>query len=158
MSAGIFCVMWTFIRMGYRGRGRPGRALVGVACVLLAGSTAGFQLAAQSAQPPRPPATARPAGPPPDASQAAERSAVGTLDQVDAAATQIVVKTSTGKVTFQVQNGATIRQGSKTLKPAELASHKGERVKVRYRETAGQRRTAWIMLAVPPKTGTGASF
>lgn len=83
--------------------------------------------------------------------QPPERSLVGTLDQVDAAATQIVVKTATGKQSFLVQSGATIRQGSKTIKAAELGAHRGERVKVRYRDAAGGvRRAEWIVLASPP--------
>jgi hypothetical protein len=85
----------------------------------------------------------------PPVSQGTERSAVGTLDNVDAGATEIVVATASGKLTFQVQKGATIRQGSRTIKPTELAAHKGERVKIRYRENAGQRRTDWIMVAAP---------
>lgn len=83
--------------------------------------------------------------------QPPERSLVGTLDQVDVAATQIVVTTAAGKQSFLVQNGATIRQGSKTIKAAELGAHRGERVKVRYREAAGgARRAEWIILASPP--------
>jgi hypothetical protein len=82
--------------------------------------------------------------------QPPERSLVGTLDQVDSDATQFVVKTSTGKQRFLLQNGATIRQGSKTIKASDLASHKGERVKVRYREAAGERRAEWIVVASPP--------
>jgi hypothetical protein len=79
-----------------------------------------------------------------------ERSMVGTLDQVDDAATGFVVKTPTGKQRFVLQSGATIRQGSKTIKASELASHKGERVKVRYRESSGERRAEWIVVASPP--------
>ena len=78
-----------------------------------------------------------------------ERSVVGTLDQVDAAATAIVVKTPTGKQTFALQNGATIRQGSKTIKASELGAHKGERVKVRYRDVGGVHRAEWIVVATP---------
>lgn len=91
--------------------------------------------------------------------QPPERSVVGTLDQVDAAATQIVVKTAAGRQSFLVQNGATIRQGSKTIKAAELGAHRGERVKVRYREAAGGvRRAEWIILASPPpRRGKGNS-
>jgi hypothetical protein len=88
---------------------------------------------------------------PPDAPQPPERSVVGTLDRVDAAATEIVVSTASGKQTFQLQSGATIRQGSKTIKPSELASHKGERLKVRYRESGGVRRAEWLVLAVPAR-------
>ena len=68
------------------------------------------------------------------AEQPPERSTIGTLEQVDASATEFVVKTTTGKQRFVLQNGATIRQGSKTIKASDLAAHKGERVKVRYRE------------------------
>ena len=80
--------------------------------------------------------------------QPPERSLVGTLDQVDA--TEFVVKTDKGKQTFVLQSGATIRQGSKTIKASDLAAHKGERVKVRYRETEGVRRAEWIVVASPP--------
>ena len=89
--------------------------------------------------------------------QPPERSMVGTLDQVDADATQFVVKTTTGKQRFVLQNGATIRQGSKTIKASELASHKGERVKVRYREASGERRAEWIVVASPPSKAKTAS-
>ena len=81
------------------------------------------------------------------AQQSAEQSAVGTLDQVDVGASQIVVATTSGKLAFRVQTGATIRQGSTKLSPAALASHKGERVKVRYRESGGVRRADWIVVA-----------
>lgn len=81
--------------------------------------------------------------------QPPERSLVGTLDQVTPEATEFVVKTDKGQQTFQLQNGATIRQGSKTIKASELAAHKGERVKVRYREAEGVRRAEWIVVASP---------
>ena len=84
------------------------------------------------------------------ADQPPERSLVGTLDQVDADATEFIVKTTNGKQRFVLQNGATIRQGSKTIKASDLASHKGERVKVRYREASGERRAEWIVVASPP--------
>jgi hypothetical protein len=84
------------------------------------------------------------------AQQPPERSLVGTLDQVDDQASEFVVKTANGKQRFVLQSGATIRQGSKTIKASELAAHKGERVKVRYREAAGQRRAEWIVVASPP--------
>jgi hypothetical protein len=88
--------------------------------------------------------------------QPPERSLVGTLDQVDPAATEFVVKTTAGKQRFILQSGATIRQGSKTIKASELAAHKGEKVKVRYREASGERRAEWIVLASPSsKAKTG---
>jgi methionine-rich copper-binding protein CopC len=89
--------------------------------------------------------------------QPPERSLVGTLDQVDADATVFVVKTTNGKQRFVLQSGATIRQGSKTIKAADLASHKGEKVKVRYREASGEHRAEWVVVASPPsKAKTGA--
>jgi hypothetical protein len=89
--------------------------------------------------------------------QPPERSLVGTLDQVDADATEFVVKTTNGKQRFILQSGATIRQGSKTIKAADLASHKGEKVKVRYREASGEHRAEWVVVASPPsKAKTGA--
>jgi hypothetical protein len=36
------------------------------------------------------------------------------------------------------------------VKPADLSAHKGERVKVRYRESGGVRQAEWIVLASPP--------
>jgi hypothetical protein len=82
--------------------------------------------------------------------QPPERSMVGTLEQVDNQATGFVVKTANGQQRFVLLDGATIRQGSKTIKASELASHKGERVKVRYRESSGERRAEWIVVASPP--------
>ena len=82
--------------------------------------------------------------------QPPERSLVGTLDQVDSEATEFVVRTDKGKQTFVLQSGATIRQGSKTIKASELAAHKGEKVKVRYHEAEGVRRAEWIVVASPP--------
>ena len=84
------------------------------------------------------------------AQQPPEKSVVGTLESVSANAAEIVVSTSNGKQTFTVDNGATVRQGSRTIKTADLQSHKGERVKVRYREAGGVKRAAWIVVAAPP--------
>ena len=84
------------------------------------------------------------------AQQPPEKSVVGTLESVSANAAEIVVTTSSGKQTFAVDNGATVRQGSRTIKTADLQSHKGERVKVRYRESGGVKRAAWIVVAAPP--------
>jgi hypothetical protein len=97
--------------------------------------------------PPRPLMPA-PEQPPP------EKAVVGTLESVSASAAQIVVSTSSGRQTFTVESGAMVRQGSRAIKAAELQSHKGERVKVRYRESDGVKRAAWIVVAAtPPKKG-----
>ena len=82
--------------------------------------------------------------------QPPERSIVGTLEAVDPKTMQIVVSSPAGKQTLHLQTGATIRQGSKTVKASELPAHKGERVKVRYRESGGVHQAEWIVLASPP--------
>ena len=87
--------------------------------------------------------------------QPPERSVVGTLEHVDAAAANLVVKTATGQQTFTLQSDATIRQGSKTIKASELAAHKGERVKVRYRDVSGIHRAEWIVVATPARHAKG---
>jgi len=87
--------------------------------------------------------------------QPPEKAVVGTLESVSAGAAQIVVSTSTGKQTFTVESGAMVRQGSRTIKATELPSHKGERVKVRYRESGGVKRAAWIVLAAAPPAKKG---
>jgi len=94
---------------------------------------------------PMPPAVEQAATPQPP-----EKSVIGTLEAVSANAAQIVVSTSSGKQTFAVDSGAMVRQGSRTIKTADLQSHKGERVKVRYHESGGVKRAAWIVLAAPP--------
>jgi hypothetical protein len=100
------------------------------------------------------PGQTRPAVPggfaPSAVTQPPERSIVGTLEGVDPKAMQIVVSSTSGKQTLHLQTGATIRQGSKTIKVSELPAHKGERVKVRYRESKGVQQAEWIVLASPP--------
>ena len=87
--------------------------------------------------------------PPPVAQQPPEKAVVGTLESVDASASQIIVNTPGGRQTFTVESDAMVRQGSRTIKAAELQSHRGERVKVRYRESGGVKRAEWIVLAAP---------
>jgi len=99
---------------------------------------------------PNAPAIELPIPPPVEQQQPPEKSVVGTLESVSPGAAQIVVSTTGGKQTFAVENGAMVRQGSRTIKAADLQSHKGERVKVRYRESGGVKHAAWIVLAAPP--------
>ncbi len=118
---------------------------------ILVATRAAHPLAAPPASAEHEPSASTVEQPPP------ERSTVGTLDQVDTTASQFVVKTTSGKERFVLQDGATIRQGSKTIKASDLASHKGERVKVRYREASGERRAEWIVVASPSSKGKSAS-
>ena len=116
--------------------------------IILLATTAPAVLAAGVAGQTRP---AVPGGFAPSAvTQPPERSIVGTLEGVDPKTMQIVVSSTSGKQTLHLQSGATIRQGSKTIKASELPAHKGERVKVRYRESKGVQQAEWIVLASPP--------
>src|SRR4051812_14994342 len=118
--------------------------------ILLTAAAIAIALAVSQARPSAPvtPALQVPVRAPADAAQQPpERSTVGTLDRVDAAASEFVVNTGSAKETFHLQPDAIIRQGSKTIKPSELAGHRGERVKVRYRESGGVRRAEWIVVA-----------
>lgn len=83
-----------------------------------------------------------------------ERSVVGTLEQVDLP-TAIVVRTTSGRQTFALEKEITIRQGSRVIKVSELAAHKGERVKVRYRDIKGTHRAEWVVIASPAAPGKG---
>jgi hypothetical protein len=118
-------------------------------CTLLAALAAATAWVMLTVRPVEPGVAASAPAPPAvvAAPQALELSAVGTLEQIDLATMQIVVATASGKLTFRVPSGATIRQGSRKMNPAALAAHKGERVKVRYREAGGVRRAEWIVLA-----------
>ena len=115
--------------------------------ILFAAATFPLVLAAGAPSQTRP---AVPGGFAPSAvTQPPERSIVGTLEVVDPKTMQIVVSSTSGKQTLHLQTGATIRQGSKTIKVSDLPAHKGERVKVRYRESKGVQQAEWIVLASP---------
>jgi hypothetical protein len=86
-----------------------------------------------------------------------ERSVVGTLESVDPKTMQIVVSSASGTQTLHLRSSVTIRQGSKMLKASELPAHRGERVKVRYRESGGLRQAEWIVLASPAARHPGHS-
>jgi hypothetical protein len=79
------------------------------------------------------------------------QSVIGTLERYDAPTRQLTVNLGKTSMALQITGDATIRQGSHRLRAAELAAHRGVRVKLRYTEAAGQRRADWIMLAPAPR-------
>ncbi len=85
------------------------------------------------------------------------QSVIGTLEKYDAATRQLTVSLGKTSMPFQITGDATIRQGSHRLRAAELAAHRGVRVKLRYTEAAGQRRADWIMLAPAPRPAKPAA-
>jgi hypothetical protein len=66
-------------------------------------------------------------------------SVVGTLDKYDSGANSIVVNTGKGTETLSLSSTSAVRMGAKTMAAADLSSHTGDRVKVRYSESNGQR-------------------
>ena len=85
------------------------------------------------------------------------QSVIGSLEKYDAATRQLTVSLGKTSMAFQITGDATIRQGSHRLRAAELAAHRGVRVKLRYTEAAGQRRADWIMLAPAPRPAKPAA-
>ena len=66
-------------------------------------------------------------------------SVVGTLDKYDSGANSIVVNTGKGTETLSLSSTSAVRMGAKTMSAADLSSHTGDHVKVRYSESNGQR-------------------
>jgi hypothetical protein len=81
-----------------------------------------------------------------------EKSVIGTIEKYDPPTRQLTVNLGKTALAFHVTADATVRQGSHRLKAEELAAHRGVRVKLRYSESAGQRRADWITLAPPPRS------
>ena len=72
-------------------------------------------------------------------------SLIGTLDKVDGQT--LTVKTAKGSETVMLAPTARIHRASKTLAVADLASHTGDRVKVRYMESGGQKQAQSVTLS-----------
>ncbi len=84
-------------------------------------------------------------------------SVVGTLDKYDSGANTIVVNTGKGSETLSLSSTSAVRMGAKTMSAADLSSHTGDRVKVRYSELNGQRTAQSIQIqgkAAPKQIAT----
>jgi hypothetical protein len=115
-----------------------------VAAVLLAGST--YAAPAQAAKATTKTAAAKTTtAPKPKA-----HSVVGTLDKYDSGANSIVVNTSKGTETLSLSSTSAVRMGAKTMAAADLSSHTGDRVKVRYSELNGQRTVQSVQIQGKP--------
>lgn len=123
-----------------------GAAVVGMA--LLAFAPRVLSRSPEPAPPrPAPPAVSQP----PRVVTPGEQSVIGTIDRYDPATRQLIVNLGKTTLAFHVTSDATVRQGSRKLKPDELSAHRGVRVKLRYSESAGRRRADWIVLAPAPR-------
>lgn len=84
----------------------------------------------------------------------AEAALVGTIEQFEQSARELVLRTHEGhQVTFVLAQGAVVRMGSHTLKAADLGRHSGRRAKVRFTERDGKRTAHWVTVSSEaPKT------
>ena len=77
--------------------------------------------------------------------KSAAHSLIGTLDKVDGQT--LTVKTAKGMETVMLAPTARIHRATKTLTAVDLASHTGDRVKVRYMENGGQKQAQSVTLS-----------
>lgn len=75
----------------------------------------------------------------------ASHSAMGTIEKYDA--NMLTLKTSSGEEQFTVASSAHVRDGSKTIKADQLSSLTGQKAKVRYVESNGQRTAESVMVS-----------
>ena len=116
------------------------------AAVLVAGST--YAAPAQATK-----AATKPAAPKTTtAPKPKAHSVVGTLDKYDSGANSIVVNTGKGTETLSLSTTSAVRMGAKTMTASDLSSHTGDRVKVRYSESNGQRTVQSVQIEGKPAT------
>lgn len=84
-------------------------------------------------------------------------SVVGTLDKYDSGANSIVVNTGKGTETLSLTSTSAVRMGAKTMTASDLSSHTGDRVKVRYSESNGQRTVQSVQIQGKAVTKVAAS-
>jgi len=91
----------------------------------------------------------------PSQAKAKSVSAMGTLQKVDGQ--NLTIQTSKGTETVMVAPNAQITMGSKKLSSADLASHTGDRVKVRYMDKNGQKEASSVSLSAAKPTQTASA-
>jgi hypothetical protein len=78
------------------------------------------------------------------------KSAVGTLMKVDGQT--LTIQTTKGSETVMVAPAAKIRSHAKSLSSADLSSHVGDRVKVVYTESNGQKQASAVTVSSATST------
>ena len=118
------------------------------AAVLMAGST--YAAPAQATQSAKTATTKAAAAKTTTAPKPKAHSVVGTLDKYDSGANSIVVNTGKGTETLSLSSTSAVRMGAKSMAAADLSSHTGDRVKVRYSELNGQRTVQSVQIQGKP--------
>ena len=89
------------------------------------------------------------------AATAKTKSTVGTLQKVDGQT--LTIQTATGNETVTLAPAAHISSHAKALSTADLSSHVGQRVKVHYTESNGQKQASAVTVeSTPVKTSSAA--
>jgi hypothetical protein len=77
---------------------------------------------------------------------AAARSVTGTLDRYDSSGNSIVINTGKTTETLVLSSDSAIRMGAQRMTPADLTAHAGQKVKVRYSESNGQKTVSSVQI------------
>lgn len=77
----------------------------------------------------------------------ADASVVGTIDRYEDANRTLVLATTREPMTFVLASDAVVRMGSRRLPASALASHRGRRAKVRYREDDDRLVAHWVVIS-----------
>ena len=117
------------------------------AVVLVTGS---YAAPAQAAQSTKTATTKQAAAKTAAAPKPKAHSVVGTLDKYDSGANSIVVNTGKGTETLSLSSTSAVRMGAKTMTAADLSSHTGDHIKVRYSESNGQRTVQSVQIQAKP--------
>jgi len=123
-----------------------------VAAIALSGAA----LAAQVPAPKATTATAKaPAAKSVKAAKATVITTTGTVSKFDAAGNTLTVTTPKGDVSFMVGSSASVMVGGKKGTAADLASHTGDKVSVRYTESGGEKSAQSVhVTSAAPKTAS----
>ena len=89
------------------------------------------------------------------AATAKGKSAVGTLQKVDGQT--LTIQTSKGNETVALAPSAKIHSRAKVISTADLSSHVGDRVKVRYTENKGEKQASSVTLSPPAAVKTATA-
>jgi hypothetical protein len=111
---------------------------------------AGAAIASQASKPATPSTHSRPAATSGTSAKSmkasnASHSAMGTIEKYDS--NTLTLKTSSGEEQFTLASSAHVRNGSKSIKAEDLGSLTGQRAKVRYTESNGQRTAESVMVS-----------
>jgi hypothetical protein len=79
----------------------------------------------------------------------------GTVSKFDAASSTLTVTTPKGDVAFMVDSSASVTANGKKVAAADLPSHVGHKVTVRYTESGGQKMAQSVRVSMAaPKTAS----